>query len=113
MVLHPEVQAKARRELDSIIGNGRMPSWEDRPNLPYIRAVVEETIRCALLPSTVAWMIAKSVPGAPSPLTAAAPHSVTKDDIYNGMLIPKRALILVNASPNHSLKLPDKANRGQ
>lgn len=48
MVLFPQVQAKAQEELDSIIGGDRLPLWEDRPNLPYIRGVVEETLRCEL-----------------------------------------------------------------
>lgn len=46
MVLFPDVQAKAQEEIDAVIGNERLPNWEDRPNLPYIRGVVEETLRC-------------------------------------------------------------------
>ncbi|OQU99356.1 hypothetical protein CLAIMM_04995 [Cladophialophora immunda] len=46
MVLHPEVQTKAQNELDSVIGADRMPNWNDRDRLPYIRAIVEETVRC-------------------------------------------------------------------
>lgn len=46
MVLFPHVQAKAQQELDSVIGTDRLPLWEDRQNLPYIRGVVEETLRC-------------------------------------------------------------------
>ncbi|OAG38750.1 hypothetical protein AYO21_07103 [Fonsecaea monophora] len=73
MALYPEVQAKGQKEIDSVIGADKMPSWDDRARLPYIRAIVEETVR---------W--------APSPLTAAAPHSLLKDDVYNGMVIPKQ-----------------------
>lgn len=46
MVLFPQVQAKAQEELDSVVGRDKLPVWEDRPNLPYIRGVVEETLRC-------------------------------------------------------------------
>lgn len=46
MVLFPHVQAKAQEELDSVVGIDRLPLWEDRPNLPYIRGIVEETLRC-------------------------------------------------------------------
>lgn len=46
MVLFPEVQAKAQSEIDSIIGDGRIPAWSDRKDLPFVRGVVEETLRC-------------------------------------------------------------------
>lgn len=46
MTLYPEVQAKAHEELDRAIGSGRLPTWSDRPNLPYLRAILEETLRC-------------------------------------------------------------------
>lgn len=46
MVLFPHAQAKAQEELDRVVGKDRLPLWEDRPNLPYIRGVVEETLRC-------------------------------------------------------------------
>lgn len=46
MVLFPNVQAKAQEELDEVIGSDRLPTWDDRASLPYIRGVVEETLRC-------------------------------------------------------------------
>ena len=36
--------------------------------------------------------------GAPSPLLAAAPHSVTQDDEYRGMKIPKGSSVVLNVS---------------
>lgn len=48
MILHPEVQAKAQNEIDTVIGRDRLPTIEDiRDKLPYVRAVVIETFRCA------------------------------------------------------------------
>lgn len=46
MALYPHVQREGQRELDAVIGRKRMPTWSDRPNLPYVRAIVEETLRC-------------------------------------------------------------------
>lgn len=46
MILFPEVQQKAQEELDKVVGPSRFPMWEDRSELPYIRGVVEETLRC-------------------------------------------------------------------
>jgi cytochrome P450 len=47
MVLYPEVQARAQEEIDSIIGEGlkRLPDWDDRASMPYIDAVIRETLR--------------------------------------------------------------------
>ena len=44
MVLRPEVQKKAQEELDKVIGN-RLPEFNDRANLPYISAMVKESLR--------------------------------------------------------------------
>ena len=40
----PERQARARAEAQSVL-NGRTATAEDVPNLPYIRAIVDETLR--------------------------------------------------------------------
>lgn len=50
MVHHPEVVAKAQREIDSVIGSNpeRLPTPEDRSHLPYIKSVLKELYRYAL-----------------------------------------------------------------
>lgn len=78
MTLYPDVQRKAQEELDRVLGPNRLPTFEDRDNLPYIEALVKETLR---------WH-----PVAPTGI----PHLCTEDDLYNGYLIPKGALILPN-----------------
>ncbi|KAL6973453.1 hypothetical protein U1Q18_027637 [Sarracenia purpurea var. burkii] len=45
MVLHPDIQAKAQSEIDSIVGKDRLVSDSDLPNLPYLLAIVKETLR--------------------------------------------------------------------
>ncbi|TKY55004.1 Cytochrome P450 78A5 [Spatholobus suberectus] len=45
MALHPEIQAKAQSEIDSVVGSGRTVTDDDLPNLPYVRAIVKETLR--------------------------------------------------------------------
>ena len=45
MALHPEVQAKARAELDRVIGTNRLPDFDDEEDLPYITAIVREILR--------------------------------------------------------------------
>ncbi|KAH9980679.1 cytochrome P450 [Russula compacta] len=78
MLLYPDVQKKAQHELDFIIGRERLPTFEDRPRLPFIDAVCKEVLR---------WR----------PVTPlAVPHATTKDDIYAGFFIPKETVVLVN-----------------
>jgi len=45
MVLHPEVQKMAQAEIDAVVGTDRLPTWEDRPSLPYVDALVTEVLR--------------------------------------------------------------------
>jgi hypothetical protein len=45
MVLHPEVQAKAQADIDRVIGKDRLPDFDDRPALPYLDAILRETLR--------------------------------------------------------------------
>lgn len=41
MVLFPKVLAKIQAEIDAVVGPDRLPTWADRPNLPYMRAAIE------------------------------------------------------------------------
>ncbi|KAL1216789.1 Cytochrome P450 78A5 [Cardamine amara subsp. amara] len=46
MVLHPEIQAKAQAEINAVVGDsGRQVSDSDLSKLPYVRAIVKETLR--------------------------------------------------------------------
>ncbi|TCD68842.1 hypothetical protein EIP91_009556 [Steccherinum ochraceum] len=78
MTLFPDAQRKAQEEIDAVIGPDRLPTLEDRPNLPYVDALVKEVFRYH--------------PVVPMGL----PHRVTQDDEYAGYLIPKDTIILAN-----------------
>ena len=45
MALYPEVLKKAQAEIDAVVGNQRLPDFSDRDSLPYINAIVKETMR--------------------------------------------------------------------
>ncbi|KAM7475448.1 hypothetical protein LguiB_022691 [Lonicera macranthoides] len=45
MILHPDIQLKAQSEIDKVVGLGRPVSNSDLPNLPYLLAIVKETLR--------------------------------------------------------------------
>jgi cytochrome P450 len=78
MAQSPEIQAKAQSEIDTIIGPDRLPKFSDRDQLPYVNALISETLRCS--------------PNGPVGL----PHACRTDDIYNGYFIPKGSLVFAN-----------------
>ena len=41
LLSNPEAVKKCHEELDRVIGDDRTPTFEDEPNLPYIRALVK------------------------------------------------------------------------
>jgi cytochrome P450 len=45
LVLFPQVQRRARAELDAVFGRDRLPTFDDRPRLPYIEALCKELMR--------------------------------------------------------------------
>ncbi|KAG4271308.1 hypothetical protein FPRO04_11070 [Fusarium proliferatum] len=75
MLLNPNVQKKAQEEIDNIIGDSRIPSFADKPNLPYISAIAQEVLRWHTL----------------APM--GFPHMTTEDDTYRGYFIPKNTLL--------------------
>ena len=79
MSLCPDVQKKAREELDAVVGPDRLPALVDRPKLPYINAIMKETLR---------WHTA-------TPMAIA--HTSTADDTYDGFFIPQGSTVMVNA----------------
>ena len=45
MVLHPEAQNRAHAEIDAITKGSRIPDFNDQPDLPFVGAVLSETLR--------------------------------------------------------------------
>ncbi|XP_020220266.2 beta-amyrin 24-hydroxylase [Cajanus cajan] len=45
LVRNPHVFKKAREEIDAVVGNTRLVKESDIPKLPYLQAVVKETLR--------------------------------------------------------------------
>jgi cytochrome P450 len=45
VLLNPDVQMRAQRELDAVTGRERLPTLEDRPRLPFIEAMCKEVLR--------------------------------------------------------------------
>ncbi|KAK7453425.1 hypothetical protein VKT23_011692 [Stygiomarasmius scandens] len=53
LCIHPEVQIRAQKELDRVIGSGRLPAFSDRSRLPYINAMVKGQPVFQLQPQTL------------------------------------------------------------
>jgi cytochrome P450 len=45
MLLHPEVQRKARAEIHAVVGTDRLPDFSEAHRLTYIQAVILELLR--------------------------------------------------------------------
>ena len=45
MIHYPHIMRKAQAQIDKVVGRDRVPTFADRPHLPYIRAVVKEVLR--------------------------------------------------------------------
>ncbi len=78
MACYPEVQKKARAELDAVVGPNRLPTWEDRDSLPYITAIAKESMR---------WQ---------SVVPLGVPHRSLADDEYKGYYIPAGSTCIAN-----------------
>lgn len=88
MQLYPDAQRKAQEEITKVLGADRLPTIADRESLPYVNAVITETMR---------WH--------PSVATGI-PHRMTQDDVYKGYFIPKDTTVIFNAW-NLSLQAED------
>ncbi|KAG1894577.1 cytochrome P450 [Suillus fuscotomentosus] len=81
MMLHPDVQSRARAEIDQAVGHDSMPCLDDRASLPYLDAILRELCVC----------MAEAL----TPCTGIA-HATLNDDVYDGYFIPKGAIVMVN-----------------
>lgn len=86
-VVTPEAVRNAHEEIDRVVGNTRLPSFDDMEKLPYVNALIKEVHRWRPL------------------VPLGLPHSPIRDDEYMGYRIPKGALVLPN---NWTLELDEE-----
>ncbi|EUC65233.1 cytochrome P450 family oxidoreductase OrdA, putative [Rhizoctonia solani AG-3 Rhs1AP] len=78
MILSPDKQQKAQQELDTVLGPGMAPGFQDRDSLPYMGALVMEVLRWhPVLPLAIA-------------------HVATENIVYEDYTIPKGTTLLPN-----------------
>ncbi|KAG6606867.1 Cytochrome P450 705A20, partial [Cucurbita argyrosperma subsp. sororia] len=74
---HPKVFNKLRNEIDSVVGTTKLVGEDDVPNLPYLQAVVKETLRLY-------------------PAVPIAMRACRQDCKINGFDVPKDTMVAVN-----------------
>ncbi|EPS58735.1 cinnamate 4-hydroxylase, partial [Genlisea aurea] len=79
LINHPNVQKKLRDEIDTILSPGVGVAEPDIPKLPYLQAVIKETLRFRM------------------PIPLLLPHMNLHDAKLGGYDIPAESKILVNA----------------
>ncbi|KAF9225697.1 cytochrome P450 [Gyrodon lividus] len=72
MVLNPHISRRAQEEIDDAVGRDRLPEFDDRASLPYVEAIMRETMR---------WQ--------PLVPLGELMHTTTRSDIYKGVYIPE------------------------
>ncbi|KAJ7252466.1 cytochrome P450 [Mycena rebaudengoi] len=77
MLANPDVQKRAQEEIDTVVHEGHLPSFDDEESLPYVSALVKEVLR---------WKPA-------IPITA---HAVAVEDTYRGYRIPAGSIVIAN-----------------
>ncbi|XP_049344182.1 cytochrome P450 81C13-like [Solanum verrucosum] len=83
LLAHPEVLHKLRADIDNKVGNKRLVRESDLTKLPYLRCIVNETMR--LYP----------------PIPLLLPHYSTEDCTVGGYDVPKHTMLLINAWAVH------------
>lgn len=77
LINHPKLLKKAREEIDRVVGKNRLVQDTDIPNLPYLEAVVKETLRL-------------------HPASPLIPRKSTRDCTVAGYHIQANATVFIN-----------------
>ncbi len=94
MCLYPEVQRKAQAELDTVL-EGRLPYFSDRQNLPYINAMIKESMRwqqVAPLGLYIWWDFRLTM--TQLFLCLGVGHMNSEADEYEGYYIPQGTIVM-------------------
>ncbi|KAK7047633.1 hypothetical protein VNI00_006401 [Paramarasmius palmivorus] len=78
MAISPEVQRKAREEIDRVVQAMKLPTFEDEESLPYATALVWEVLR---------WQNVTPI---------GVPHCIEDEDEYMGYRIPAGSVVISN-----------------
>ncbi|KAG5309487.1 CP303 protein, partial [Acromyrmex insinuator] len=78
LILNPQIQRKAHEEMDRVTERNRFPILADKPKMPYVEAIVMESLRVFV------------------GRTLSIPHRALKDISIVGHKIPKDTMLVAN-----------------
>ncbi|KAL3459598.1 cytochrome P450 2D18 [Aspergillus heterothallicus] len=78
MATHPLVQEEAQREIDTVLSDTELPTWEHREKLPYVAMITKELLR---------WR---------PPAPGSFPHALAKESEIAGTKFPKATALIIN-----------------
>uniref|UniRef100_A0A7N0UDA9 Cytochrome P450 n=1 Tax=Kalanchoe fedtschenkoi TaxID=63787 RepID=A0A7N0UDA9_KALFE len=81
---HPKCLAKAQEEIDAVVGSDRLIQESDLPNLPYLHAVIMETLRM--------------YPAGP----LSVPHESSAGCTVGGFHVPRGTMLMMNLWAIHN-----------
>ncbi|TEB22313.1 cytochrome P450 [Coprinellus micaceus] len=76
---NPDILKKAQADLDRVVKPGQLPEFDDESSLPYITAIVKETLR---------WREVAPI---------AVPHFLKTEDEYRGYRLPANTVVVGNS----------------
>ena len=97
MRTYPDIQKRAQAELDSVLGRERLPDFDDRVQLPYVSAIVKESLRWKAV-SPLGRLFVEFLTHSSFLFGAGVPHATMTDDEYRGRYIPQGTTVLANLS---------------
>lgn len=78
ILLNPEAQRKGQAEVDGVLNQERLPTFDDEESMPYVTAIVKEVLR---------WRNVTPI---------AIPHLLEADDVYRGYRLPAGSVVVPN-----------------
>ncbi|KAF9464583.1 cytochrome P450 [Collybia nuda] len=78
MTVQTSHQKIAHAEIDSVVGQDRLPTLADRARLPYFEALLTEVLRTHQF------------------IPLGLPHVAIEDDVHDGYFIPKGSMVITN-----------------
>lgn len=96
MLLWPDKQKKAQEEIERVVGKDRLPTFDDRENLPYTEAVMKECMRLFTSVPLSKHLYISPPQHLSSFFVPGGPRRALNDDVVDGYFIPKNALIVPN-----------------
>lgn len=82
--MHPGWMHKVQNQIDDVVGPDRLPSFADRPRLPYIEAAVRGKYIYSNI--IISYLLATEIVRWRPAIRFGVPHESTADDVveYNG-----------------------------